>query len=330
MKKNKLIFLMIILIACLISCKKGNLVLKSKKVDLEYGNMVSKNIEDYVNIEQSSDEVLKESKLDLSLIKNVKNENYPKLGLHTIKIMYDGKSYEVEINVKDTQSPIFTSSKNTFKFIKNKKPKKEEILKFFKAKDVDLIDISIDDKYVNYDKEGEYEATIIASDSSDNKIIKIFIVKPTIQFINNQINLELWSQKKLALKTNEKKQKISYQSSNNQIVSVSTKGVITAKRKGTAYITATVNNEKTKCKVIVNKPNITNAKQAKRYLLNYLKVKDKNIPSINEFDHTSDHGYVIHGYDMGNDFTFTSYWYAISQNGNIYDEILCQYDYINN
>ena len=46
--------------------------------------------------------------------------------------------------------------------------------------------------------------------------------------------------------------------------------------------------------------------------------------------HTSDHGYVIHGYDMGKDFTFTSYWYAISQNGNIYDEILCQYDYVNN
>lgn len=308
--------------------KKEPLVFKSKKIDLEYGNKISNNLEDYIDIEQSDEAALKKTILDVSQVKNVIGKGYPRLGLHTLRIIYDKESYEIEINVKDTKRPIFTNFRSNLKFVKGKKPKKEELLKFFTITDVDAVNVSIDDSHVDYNKVGEYKATISASDSTHNqttKDLKIYIVEPAVQFVDSQIKLELWSQKRLGTIVNVKNGKVNYSSTNDNVISVNKNGIVTAKKKGTANVIAIVNGEKTKCKIIVNQPNIRNYKQAEKYLLNYLKAKGKYIPLNNEFDHVSEQGYVIHGYDMGKDFTFTNYWYTVSQNGDIYDEILLKY-----
>ncbi len=330
MKRIVNIIVVFILGICIVSCKKEPLIFKSKKVDLEYGDMVSENLEDYINIEQSDQDVLKKVKLDLSQIKKVKDKNYPELGIHILKIGYDDESYEIEINVKDTKSPVFEDFNSTLKFVKGQKSKKKELLKSFKVTDVDSVNIVIDDSQVNYDKEGEYKATVCASDSTNNKTIKnlkIFIVKPAVQFVNNQVELKLWDRKKLPVKVNTKNGKVNYRSTDRSIISVNKNGVVTAKRKGTATVIATVNGEEARCKITVSKPNITNSQHATKYLLNYLKANGKSIPSFNEFEYVSEYGYVIHGYNMGLDFTFTSYWYAISKNGDIYDEMLFEYVY---
>jgi uncharacterized protein YjdB len=47
-------------------------------------------------------------------------------------------------------------------------------------------------------------------------------------------------------------QKLTYQSSNKKIATVSSKGVITAKKKGTATITVQSGTKKIKCKITVS------------------------------------------------------------------------------
>lgn len=56
---------------------------------------------------------------------------------------------------------------------------------------------------------------------------------------------------KLTLKMKGTKKKVTWKSSNKQVASVSKKGVVKAKKKGSAIITATVNKKKYKCKIQV-------------------------------------------------------------------------------
>jgi hypothetical protein len=59
------------------------------------------------------------------------------------------------------------------------------------------------------------------------------------------------------LKVSGTSKKVTWKSSNEKIATVSSKGKVTAKKKGTAKITATVNGEKYTCKVTVEKPSIS-------------------------------------------------------------------------
>jgi hypothetical protein len=61
----------------------------------------------------------------------------------------------------------------------------------------------------------------------------------------------------VTLKVSGTSKKVTWKSSNSKVAKVSSKGVVTAKKKGSAKITATVDGKKYTCKVTVEKPSIS-------------------------------------------------------------------------
>lgn len=103
--------------------------------------------------------------------------------------------------------------------------------------------------------------TITATAHGVKKKCTVTVKKPTITLSKTQINI--CKGEKYQLKATPKPvAAVTWTSSNNNIVKVSSNGQIEGVALGTAYITAESNGEKTKCKVKVNKPTIKLSKTA--------------------------------------------------------------------
>lgn len=77
----------------------------------------------------------------------------------------------------------------------------------------------------------------------------------------NKTQATIYIGKTLDLKVTGTSKKASWTSSNKAIATVSSRGTVTAKKEGTATITATVDKKAYKCKVTVKKPYISNVKK---------------------------------------------------------------------
>lgn len=84
-------------------------------------------------------------------------------------------------------------------------------------------------------------------------IKKIQESKPKSVISLNKSTISLKKNQKATLKLKNNKKKVTWVSSNNKIATVSSKGVVTAKKAGTAYIYAIANNKLYICKAKVNK-----------------------------------------------------------------------------
>lgn len=90
-------------------------------------------------------------------------------------------------------------------------------------------------------------AYIKATVNGVTKQCKVKVVDPKL----NKSKLTLKRKKKYTLKVKQGSGKITWKSSKKTVVTVNSKGKVTAKKKGTAYIYATINGKKLKCKVKV-------------------------------------------------------------------------------
>ena len=127
-------------------------------------------------------------------------------------------------------------------------------MKKFTAKDLQNVTISLDDSKVDYSKEGTYKATVKAIDASKNETAQettIKIVKPTIKLDKKSESLYVKESFVLKATITGKEDKASFKSSNSSVASVDKNGKVTAKKKGTATITATANGVNAECKVTV-------------------------------------------------------------------------------
>ena len=80
---------------------------------------------------------------------------------------------------------------------------------------------------------------------------------------------------KVKLKVKGTGKKVKWKSSNKKVATVSKKGKVTAKKPGKATITAKVKGKKLKCKIIVEKKSVYNARKLRDYVVKYgLKSKD--------------------------------------------------------
>lgn len=70
----------------------------------------------------------------------------------------------------------------------------------------------------------------------------------------NKSTATVYVGKTTTLKMNGTSKKVTWSSSNKKVAAVSTKGKVTAKKKGTAIITAKVSGKKYKCKITVKNP----------------------------------------------------------------------------
>lgn len=92
------------------------------------------------------------------------------------------------------------------------------------------------------------KATVSCKTEEATYRFKVIVQAPVLS--NKSIKITKGKTCKLSLRKTD--QKIVWKSSNNKIASVSRKGVVKAKRKGTCKITATVLGKKYSCKVTVN------------------------------------------------------------------------------
>lgn len=249
---------------------QNDLVLKDKEMVIEYGQPLSLNALDYLNVDKSNKDAVNLAEIDFSGVKLAENKKYPCLGEHTVVIKSNDESHEVLVNVVDTTKPVFKDFKEEVEFIRDCKPSAEEFSKMFTAEDLDSTTVTVDDSKVDYTKEGEYTATVKAIDGSKNEItqdIKVKITAPTIKLDKSKDTV--YEGESLVLKADIKGKdtKAVFKSSDEKVATVDSNGKVKAKDSGKATITATANGVEAKFNLTV-KAKPKNSSTEKKTVIN--------------------------------------------------------------
>lgn len=172
-----------------------------------------------------------------------------------------------------TASHSFYNSKQQaviIDIIVNKIPAVSMKLENLDTQEVMTRDITAADWYYN-EKYGDYElyfsVTLAAGnytitlDSAEafNYSIGAIVIKDTLKLSDTSITITAGQKK--TLKVTNTEETVKWSSNKKSVATVSSKGVVTAKKAGTATITATVGDKKATCKVKVQK-NVYSAKRA--------------------------------------------------------------------
>ena len=247
-----------VVVIAMIILSQPKLVVKAETMDIEYGNEISTKAEDYLDTEKVDKDIIAKTNVTVDISNHDKSDNeYISIGEYLVKLTYEDETVEVKVNVKDTTKPTFDKFEKEIEITKDCKPAGEELsklLKKFTAKDLQNITISLDDSKVDYSKEGTYKATVKAVDASKNEATQettIKIVKPTIKLDKKSESMYVKESFVLKATITGKEDKASFKSSNSSVASVDKNGKVTAKKKGTATITATANGVNAECKVTV-------------------------------------------------------------------------------
>lgn len=224
------------------------------EVNVEYGNAISTNVVDYLSEDiknEDKEKIIANTKVEILEDKKTEGKEYQSLGEYTVKLTYEDEVSEVKVIVKDTVKPVFKDFKNS---VDTYKDVKVDFTKLYKAEDLDKVTITADDSKVDYTKEGSYKATVTATDESNNaetKEVTVNVKKPEIKL--DKTSKSVYVKESFVLKTDIKGKdtKATFKSSDSTVATVSETGKVTAKKKGTATITATANGIEAKCKVTV-------------------------------------------------------------------------------
>ena len=247
-----------VVVIAMIILSQPKLVVKAETMDIEYGNEISTKAEDYLDTEKVDKDIIAKTNVTVDISTHDKSDNeYISIGEYLVKLTFEDETVEVKVNVKDTTKPTFDKFEKEIEITKDCKPAGDELsklLKKFTAKDLQNVTISLDDSKVDYSKEGTYKATVKAVDASKNEATQettIKIVKPTIKLDKKSESMYVKESFVLKATITGKEDKASFKSSNSSVASVDKNGKVTAKKKGTATITATANGVSTECKVTV-------------------------------------------------------------------------------
>lgn len=158
---------------CIIHKDTNKIILKNDVFIYELGEEISADVSDYLKDADSIKNIndYKIVTTDFEIVDNmlVFNNDEAKTGDYNINIVYKKMIKKVIIRVVDTISPEFTNFTDNIKVEQN--TEKIDFLKYFEAKDLTDVEITIEGEY-NLTKEGEYEITVIAKDSNENQTKK--------------------------------------------------------------------------------------------------------------------------------------------------------------
>ncbi len=159
--------------------------------------------------------------------------------------------------IKLTASSIQLKVKQSTSKIKVTELAKGDAVKSWKSNNTKIVKVNNKGKITAQSKTGKATITVTLK-SGLSKKITIKVQKGAVactKVILNKSSVSLKKGKSFTLKTTVKPitcvHKIKYSSSNKKVATVSSKGKITAKKKGKATITVTVGKKKVKCKVTV-------------------------------------------------------------------------------
>ena len=95
--------------------RSPTLVLKKKKINIEYGQTYHVNFKDLVDTSGMSKKETSYLKKNLKIIDNIQNESqkkYPAVGKYKIILKYHNKLSTIQLICKDTQAPVLSFPKN--------------------------------------------------------------------------------------------------------------------------------------------------------------------------------------------------------------------------
>lgn len=135
-----------------------------------------------------------------------------------------------------------------------------------------------------------YSTSAIYKRFKDNSNIKIVFLDNPFYFEKTKVSLGVGAETKLKVYGTGK---ITWKSSNKKVATVSKKGVVTGKKKGTVKITATRNKKKITCKVQVK----NNERKLEKYSTNpSMYYSNQAIMGFNKIKRDSNGNYIISGH----------------------------------
>lgn len=179
MKNNRKVKILMIggLLTTMWGCStnaKTTIKTKTDKITLEYGQVLSENVLDYLDSSKSDKEALENARIELAEVKNAEGKEYPGLGEFKIYVVSGEEKHEIKVTVKDSTKPAFKEFNSKYEVAYGGALDKS----LFKdvVEDLDETTVTVDDSVVNYKKAGEYKVKVSAKDKSGNEISKEIVV----------------------------------------------------------------------------------------------------------------------------------------------------------
>ena len=252
--------------------------LKSETITVEYGTVFEPSIQDFVDTTTYPNVHNGNTHIELP---DVNDKGILPLGEYNVKISHesgymlfnktifnrsDEKTCLVE--VIDTVAPKWEECPLEVECIKDCK---EDFTEKYKASDLSVVDIVIDDKVVDYSTEGEYDAVVFATDEGGNVInqaITVKVLSPTIELSEKELVINIGSKANIEASVTGKEQEVVWASDDESIATVSD-GVVVGVKAGTTTVTATANGVKSACEVVVKEKTTSTSRSSSSSNDNY-------------------------------------------------------------
>jgi len=249
---------------------------REKQVTIEYGEIYEPSLSELVNTGQYPDVTSENTQIDIEASKdgdaayysvgksNIKITHTSEYKLFGLKLFSVKDTKNIPFTISDTTAPVFSNDDGVnpkeVSFIKNCK---EDITNKYQATDLANVEITFDDKDVDYTKAGEYTANVFAKDANDNVSymeVKVIITEPTIEFNVSVLSLNIGDEYTIEAKIDGKDKEIKWSSSDESIVKVDN-GKVTATKAGKATIKARANGVEKTCDVTVKEKAVQQQQQ---------------------------------------------------------------------
>ena len=239
---------------------------REKQVTIEYGEIYEPSLSELVDTGKYPDVTSENTQIDIEANKdgdaayysvgksNIKITHTSEYKLFGLKLFSVKDTKNIPFTISDTTAPVFSNDNGVnpkeVSFIKDCK---EDITNKYQASDLSNVEITFDDKEVDYTKAGEYTANVFAKDANDNVSymeVKVIITEPTIDFNVSVLSLNIGDEYTIEAKVDGKDKEIEWSSSDERIVKVDN-GKVTAIKAGKATIKARANGVEKTCEVTV-------------------------------------------------------------------------------
>lgn len=251
----------IVIVTIIMILNQKNLVLKNEEIQVEFGETISLNPEDYLDMAKIDKDILDKVNIstnapDRTELPDNSFKECPPVGEYSVMISYNDEVVEATVKVVDTTKPIFAKYKKEVGVTKDCNPDMEKIIAEFQANDLSEVKITVDDSQVDYSKVGTYKAIVKATDKYNNEATRELtfeIVEPTIEL--NKKSDSIYVKENVVLKATiiGKDIKAKFTSSDTGVATVDSNGKVTGKKAGSTTITAEANGVKATCKITVKK-----------------------------------------------------------------------------
>lgn len=271
-KTAVIIGMIIILIATLISLwyvyerNINQWDVREKQVTIEYGEIYEPSLSELVDTGKYPNVTSENTQIDIEASKdgdaayysvgksNIKITHTSEYKLFGLKLFSVKDTKNIPFTISDTTAPVFSNDNGVnpkeVSFIKDCK---EDITNKYQASDLSNVEITFDDKDVDYSKAGEYTANVFAKDANDNVSymeVKVIITEPTIDFNVSVLSLNIGDEYTIEAKVDGKDKEIEWSSSDESITKVDN-GKVTAIKAGKATVKAKANGVEKTCDVTV-------------------------------------------------------------------------------